>query len=304
MRYIAREGGFMPETDYVDIAGSLNGWDGADYHLTDDNGDSIYELLVEELPLETIVEYKYRINGSWDDDKSEFPGGGPARHATVIEGERDAKSIWNNTRPGYVAITLSVNMANEIAKGTFVPKKNYVDVAGSLNGWGGDLNDELFDADGNGVYITNPAAFAPIGGVGDTLEYKFRMDSSWDDAKHEFPSGGPARKFIVADTAGGVVNAPELVWFNDTPLGINDKITRFQEVSVYPNPVGDMLYIQNEVEMQEIRINNIVGQEVVRMDLDNRSFFELSTADLERGVYILSVVGKNGQVGIAKFIKQ
>jgi hypothetical protein len=173
-----------------------------------------------------------------------------------------------------------------------------------MNGWGGDLNDELFDADGNGIYVTNPPAFAPIGGVGDTMEYKFRIDSSWDDDKHEFPGGGPARKIIVADTAGGVVNAPELVWFNDIGLGINDKQASYQQVSVYPNPVGDMLFIQNEAEMQEIMITNIVGQEVVRMKLENRSFFELSTADLERGIYILSVYGKDGQVGLAKFIKQ
>ena len=186
MRYTAREGLFMPETDYVDIAGSLNDWDGADYHLTDDNGDSIYEILVEELALETIIEYKYRINGSWDDDKSEFPGGGPARHATVIEGNRDAKSIWNNTRPGYVPVTFSVNMSNEIEKGNFVPKKNYVDVAGTLTGWGGDLNDELIDADGSGIYVTNPPYFAPIGGEGDTMLYKFRIDSSWDNDKDYF----------------------------------------------------------------------------------------------------------------------
>ncbi len=117
MKYAARAGTFMPQTDYVDIAGSLNGWDGADYHLTDDNGDSLYEILVEELALETIVEYKYRINGSWDADKSEFPDAGPDRHATVIEGSRDAKSVWNNTRPGRVPVTLTVNMSNEIRKG-------------------------------------------------------------------------------------------------------------------------------------------------------------------------------------------
>ncbi len=176
--------------------------------------------------------------------------------------------------------------------------------AGSLNGWGGDLNDELVDADGNGVYMTNPAAFAPIGGEGDTLEYKFRIDSSWDDDKSEFPGGGPARKFIVLDTAGSVVNAPELVWFNDVALGINENRTRFQAVSVYPNPVRDIMYIQNEVDMQEIRINNIVGQQVVSMKLENRRFFELSTSDLESGVYILSVFGENGRVSVAKFIKQ
>ncbi len=66
----------------------------------------------------------------------------------------------------------------------------------------------------------------------------------------------------------------------------------------------DIMYIDNKVDMQEIRINNILGQEVVRMRLENRSSYQLNTSELERGVYILSVFGKNGQVGVAKFIKQ
>jgi len=304
MKYAARAGTFMPETDYVDIAGSLNGWDGADYHLTDENGDSLYEILVEQLALETTVEYKYRINGSWDDDKSEFPGGGPARHATVIDGTRDAKSVWNNTIPGMVPVTLSVNMNQQIGLGNFTPLMNYVDVAGSLNGWGGDWNDELYDSDADGIYVTVPPVFAPVDAEGDTMEFKFRIDSSWDDDKHEFPGGGPARKFVVMDTTGGVVNEAEVVWFNDIALGIGENRISFQEVSIYPNPVRDVMYIQNKADMKEIRVSNLMGQEVVRLSLENKRFYELSTSELETGVYILSVFNESGRVGVAKFIKQ
>ncbi len=304
MRYAAREGIFVPGTDYVDIAGSLNGWDGTDYQLTDENSDTLYEITVKELDLETIVEYKYRINGSWDDDKSEFPAGGPNRHATVIEGGRTAKSVFNNAIPGYVPVTLSVNMKNEIMKGTFVPKKNYVDVAGSMNGWGGDWDDELFDAAGDSIYVTLPAAFAPVGGEGDSMEYKFRIDGSWDDDKHEFPAGGPARKLVVLDTVGGIENAPDVVWFNDVALGLIPKTIEFEQVTFYPNPVSDIMFIENRVDMTEIRINNVLGQEVIRMTLDNRRSYELNTGELERGLYILSVFGKDGYVGTAKFLKQ
>jgi hypothetical protein len=304
MRYASREGIFNPETNYVDIAGSLNGWDGTDYHLTDENSDTLYEITVEEIDLLTIIEYKYRIDGSWDDDKSEFPGGGPNRHATVIEGGRDAKSVWNNTIPGTVPVIFSVNMNNEIAKGTFVARENYVDVAGSMNGWGDNWNDELYDQGGDGIYVTIPAAFAPIGGEGDTMEYKFRMDSSWDDLKSEFPGGGPNRKYVVLDTTGGVVNELPLVWFNDVGLGIHDQPIRFQEISFYPNPVTDIMYIENKVDMQRIMISNILGQEVLRMELENRRTYELNAGGLERGLYILSVYGEKGYVGTAKFIKQ
>ncbi len=302
MKYAARAGIFDPEVDYVDLAGDMNGWDGTDYHLTDDNGDSLYEILLEELALESVLGYKYRINGSWADTLSEFPNAGPNRHATVIKGQRDAKSVWNNSIPGMVPVTLSVNMNREIDNGTFVPKESYIDVAGSMNGWGGDWNDELFDEDSDGIYVTNPPAFAPISG--DTMQYKFRMDSSWDNDKHEFPDNGPARKLVVVDTTGGVENAPEVVWFNDIALGINENPILLEEVTFYPNPVTDVMYIENKVNMKEIRINNILGQEVVRMRLDNSQSYQLNTSNLDRGIYILSVSGENGYVGTAKFIKQ
>ncbi|MGW8317080.1 MAG: T9SS type A sorting domain-containing protein, partial [Bacteroidales bacterium] len=302
MRYAAREGLFDPAVDYVDIAGSLNGWDGTDYQLTDDEGDTIYALTVEEMDLGTRVEYKYRINGSWDDDKSEFPAGGPNRHATVIEGSRDAKSVFNNAIPGYVPVTLSVNMNNEITKGTFDPMMNYVDVAGSLNGWGGDWNDELYDVAGDGIYVTIPAAFAPVSGE-DTMQYKFRIDSSWDDDKSEFPGGGPNRKFVVLDTVGGVVNEADLVWFNDVALGFSPKYISLEQVNFYPNPVTEVMYIENRVGMKEIWVRNVLGQEVMRLTLQNEQIYQLNTSKLEAGIYILNVTGKDGYIGTAKFIK-
>jgi hypothetical protein len=220
----------------------------------------------------------------------------------VIVGERNAKSIWNNTVPGYVPVVLSVNMKNEIAKGTFVPKKNFVDVAGTLNGWGGDWGDELYDKEGDSIYVTHPAVMAPIGG--DTMEYKFRIDASWDDDKSEFPGGGPARKFLVKDTVGGVENKPDVVWWNDVVLGISERQIRIEQVSFYPNPVSDFMYIENRVGMQEIRIINLLGQQVVHMRLDNHRSYQLDTGGLDRGVYILMVYGEKGYKGTAKFIKQ
>jgi len=303
MTYAAREGIFVPGTDNVDIAGSLMGWDEESENiLTKGDNDTLYTITFEDVAFETIIEYKYRINGLWE--TSEFPDGGPNRHATVIKGGKTAKSIYNNYRPGNVPVTLSVDMNREIANGRFDAKKNFVAVVGTMNDWSTEYEDELFDEDGDGIYITDLPVFAPVGGVGDTMEYKFRIDASWDDAKHEFPGGAPGRKYIVVDTTGGVENVVDVVWFNDMVLGIDDQSIEFQEVSFYPNPVNDIMYIENKVGMQEIRINNILGQEVIRMRLENRQSYQLNTSELEMGLYILNVIGEEGYVGTAKFIKQ
>ena len=75
------EGIFVPGTDYLDVAGSFNGWDGAAHQLTDDDGDGIYTLSVSDFGVWEKMEYKYRINGNWD--TSEFPFGGPNRVYTT-----------------------------------------------------------------------------------------------------------------------------------------------------------------------------------------------------------------------------
>jgi hypothetical protein len=70
-------GYFKPTSDYVDVAGSMNEWNGAAHHLTDADGDGIYSITVPGLATFQSIEYKYRINGNWD--TSEFPAGGPNR---------------------------------------------------------------------------------------------------------------------------------------------------------------------------------------------------------------------------------
>ena len=108
----------------------------------------------------------------------------------------------------------------------------------------------------------------------------------------------------MQDTTGGFVNDIPWVWYNDVALGIKDRSIQFQEISIYPNPVTDMMYIENKVDMQMILISNILGQEVMRMTLDKKRSYQLNTGELKRGLYILSVYGEHGYVGTAKFIKK
>lgn len=73
-------GEFHPGSDFMDLAGSFNGWTGSE-HMTDADGDGIYTISLDGMPVGEVIEYKYRINGNWD--TSEFPDGGPNRMRTV-----------------------------------------------------------------------------------------------------------------------------------------------------------------------------------------------------------------------------
>jgi len=73
-------GEFIPGTDNVDVAGSFNNWAGSDY-LSDTDNDGIYTITLDNMPVGQKIEFKYRINKSWD--TSEFPSGGPNRTYTI-----------------------------------------------------------------------------------------------------------------------------------------------------------------------------------------------------------------------------
>ena len=297
MRYYIREGWFDSATQYVDIAGDMNGWDGTDHHLIAE-ADSMYSIEISDVNIGTHYNFKFRIDGSWADETSEFPAGGPNRYFTVRSDGGTYSGIYNNYKPGYVPVTLAVNMARAEAAGIFDPETNFLDVAGSMNNWG--ASDELKESDSASVYVT---AIPVLAVAEDSIEYKFRIDASWDDNKHEFPAGGPARKFGVKDTTGGVVNANDTVWFNDIALFIDSPVKQnIHEVSVYPNPVQDRLYIDNTFEVERLMIVNVLGQVIRDIRTDSQMFMTLDVSDLERGIYILSVYGNNDFKGTAKFM--
>jgi hypothetical protein len=87
-------GVFNPATDFVDIAGNFNGWDGVNHHLTTVD-DSIYTITVDSLKFGRLLEFKFRINGSWSDLTCEFPNGGANRTYSVPAG-LSVYSAWYN----------------------------------------------------------------------------------------------------------------------------------------------------------------------------------------------------------------
>jgi hypothetical protein len=73
-------GEFKPATDFVDVSGTFNNW-GASAHLTDPEADGIYTITLDGMTVNSVIEYKYRINGDWN--TSEYPNGGANRKYTV-----------------------------------------------------------------------------------------------------------------------------------------------------------------------------------------------------------------------------
>ncbi|MEM1122219.1 MAG: T9SS type A sorting domain-containing protein [Bacteroidota bacterium] len=100
---------------------------------------------------------------------------------------------------------------------------------------------------------------------------------------------------------------------NGQPIGANmELITSVPDIFVdnrilyYPNPVKDVLVVQNleEVNLSRVAVFNITGQQLLEVtDIDNAAL-EINTAQFEAGTYILSVMDKAGNVSSRKFMKQ
>ena len=68
-------------------------------------------------------------------------------------------------------------------------------------------------------------------------------------------------------------------------------------LNIYPNPVGDKLYIKTEVEIKEVSIYNITGVMVGQQTTDNRQqTLSIDVTNLNSGVYFVKIVTNEGEV--------
>ena len=148
-------GAFVPGIDSVDVAGDFNGW-GTDPFtpLADADGDTIYEVAVDDFAPGQSCEYKFRLNGAWDGTE-EFPGIGNNRVHTV-SAAGDTIDVWYN----------------DYETGTAV-----VD-PGELSWWNDAVFYEIFvrsfqDSDGDGI--------GDLAGLTARLDYLNDGDPATDD---------------------------------------------------------------------------------------------------------------------------
>lgn len=78
-------------------------------------------------------------------------------------------------------------------------------------------------------------------------------------------------------------------------------------ISIYPNPVGNFLLVNNNAEgnaLKEITIQNALGQVLLYQTkgLDEKQV-HISTADLPKGIFWLKYVMMDGQMAVLQFVK-
>ena len=106
------------------------------------------------------------------------------------------------------------------------------------------------------------------------------------------------------ETGSGCVNALlaiESIEENNGTTNINDYYN--VDLNIYPNPVNDRLYIEAEVDVEEVAIFDIYGR-VQKISAISYQPSVIDVSDLNGGVYFVKINTANGNTIVKRFIKE
>jgi hypothetical protein len=172
-----------------------------------------------------------------------------------------------------------------------------VDVAGTFNNFDGTKNIlSIVPGTDSCLYSTTIPGFLD----GDTLEFKFRINSSWSDTAAEFPYGGPNRVWIVEPG-----EYTYICYYNDIDAnsqGIPEH-TIMENVKVYPNPAQSYTLVGVPEEIKHINLVNLAGSQLIKKETQGGRVINLDVNTLPKGTYLLLFYTNKGFVGSKKLIK-
>ena len=98
----------------------------------------------------------------------------------------------------------------------------------------------------------------------------------------------------------------QVIVFNKTKydaLAVNEAIKNKLQVSVYPNPATENLFVEldSKIKTVQINISDLSGKSIINTKLSNQNNIDIS--GLQLGMYMLNVSTENGSETV-KFIKQ
>lgn len=206
----------------------------------------------------------------------------------------DLKVTENLTQ--FVSLKFEVNMSNYIADSLFNPRTDTVDVAGTFNGFDGTKNIlSIVPGSDSAIYAITIPGFLD----GDHLEFKFRINSSWNDTAVEFPYGQPNRIWNVEHD-----KYTYSCFYNNLGLSFGIPENKLMDqVTVYPNPAQSMVWIGIPKSITKVCLVNLTGQKIINRETLSGNIVNLDMSPMARGTYILLFYTKQGFAGSKKLIK-
>ena len=162
-------------------------------------------------------------------------------------------------------------------------------------------------------YGANNTYDANVGGVpgGDDIEHEIThtvsTTSAWQTLQinladfNTLTAKNIGQIILSASTSGGGNSLVyfDNIYFSKTTLGVGELSKN--GISIYPNPFSNHIEISAAQAVEQVRVFDISGKEVLHA-APNKAHFRLNTAHLNKGVYMMSLESA-GQSSTAKLIK-
>mgnify|MGYP005837526881 CR=1 FL=1 len=138
------------------------------------------------------------------------------------------------------------------------------------------------------------------------------MTDAWEDIVFYFENATGTYPTIVfmPDFEDPVTLTEDItIYFDDLelkeegPVGVKNVSTSSGMV-IYPNPVKTNLMLDNLQNVERIVISNLIGQQIITKNNIGESRITMDVSSLPRGIYLISVYGKDGRTETGKFMRE
>lgn len=161
-----------------------------------------------------------------------------------------------------------------------------------------EINSQTFDMKTSGFWINIPqSVLSQLGFPVQPPDSSYTVNFWTDNASVGFP-------LVTYNYSPGEDSVSEVSWLMSKPAASGIYETGKSLVSVYPNPVNDILHITELTSAANVSITDTKGREILKQNISDNGTLDLK--DLSSGLYILSIRdAATGQVlEILKIVKE
>lgn len=195
----------------------------------------------------------------------------------------------------------SVNSANYSLDASIVAVLKIDDVIST------DTNDIVAVFDKNDV-VRGVAKVSFVAGLNKHLVFITTLSNTNGDALKFKVYDASENKILESTTATINFSPNEVLGDADAPFEVKAdavlSVIDFEkdDISIYPNPVENKLFISAKENLKSIKVYNILGKEIINLKTDNTKI-ELEMMALNKGIYLMKAVTISNKNITKKIIK-
>ena len=148
--------------------------------------------------------------------------------------------------------------------------------------------------------ITGDAGIITSTNQGNTFEqtYTYTLNNNWNADHCRLVAF--ASNYSTSDVNDcNVLNTTASGYLKNGNVGIED--ATHLDLRIYPNPATGFCVLESEEGIQEVRVINAMGQEVMTLRHDGSNQMRLETTTLASGIYMVKMQNRNG-IAVARLV--